>query len=405
MRKLITFLGTGDYRPTIYKWENHEYVTSFFPQAVVEWTKPDEAWFLLTDEAEKHKNWRMAQLMLKGATRVRHKKIPDGRTESEMWETFSIISDEIVQENDIVIFDITHGLRSLPVLFLLTVAYLKQLRLVKIEHMLYAAFELADPKIAETPVFDLTPFVSLLDWLTAAKIFMTTGDGRELASLIRTIPDSPQQQEGISTHLEELYTYLMLNRAPMIPGSSRQFAHAVESISGTSLSGQAKPLAAILQHISDTYQDISSPDDAESEIQLIFWYYDRRHMLQAATLAAEFLVNLVIRATKEDRLNNEYARDQVSRTIKCFLEGEKPTSATGEGKEDVRIFLDKFANACPEAYEKYKSAWKDIRGVRNDLAHCGYRKEVATPSEIMEKLDMHFANLREIHDAIRSMQL
>jgi hypothetical protein len=71
----------------------------------------------------------------------------------------------------------------------------------------------------------------------------------------------------------------------------------------------------------------------------------------------------------------------------------------------VRAFLEKFADALPEAYEKYKLAWKDIREVRNDLAHCGYRKESAAPSEIMEKLDTHFANLREIHDAVRSMQL
>jgi len=405
MRKLITFLGTGDYKPTLYQWGKREYVTSFFPQAVVAWTKPDEAWFLLTDEAEEHKNWRMAQVMLQGATRVKYKKIPDGRTEDEMWRTFSIINDEIVQENDAVIFDITHGLRSLPVFFLLTVAYLKQLKSIKIEHMLYAAFELADKKTAEAPVFDLTPFVNLLDWLTAAKIFMTTGDGRELAGLIRTISNLPQQQEGLATPFEELSTLLMLNRVPNIPSAARHFTHAVEATAAVELPVQARPLTSILQHISKTYENISKPDDAESEMHLVAWYYDKGHMLQAATLAGEFLVNLVIRATKPDRLSREHARSAVSRTIERFLTGKKPTNEQDKDLEDVRAFLEKFANDHEEAYEKYKSAWSELRDIRNDLAHCGYREKVAKPDEISEKLKTHIDNLSAILDAVRSIRV
>jgi len=401
--KLITVLGTGKYTSTKYHYHGKEPVeTCFFPVAVAKWFQPDKIYVLLTKQARKPENWQGCKDELGLITpqeNIHEVPIPEGKNEKELWEIFDEMT-KVVEEGDEIILDITHGLRSLPLLAVLAVAYLRQVCGVSQVRILYGAFEARNNA---TPVFDLTPFVSLLDWLTAAKIFMTTGDGRELASLIRNIPNPSQAQENIADHLEQLYNHLILNRAPSIPNAARQFASAVESVGKTNLSGQAKPLAAILEHISDTYRDISSSDDAESEMQLISWYYERRHLLQAATLAAEFLVNLVIRNTKEDRLNREYSRIQVSRTIERFLDSEKPSSEDDKDLDDVRIFLEKFAKAHPEVFEKYKSAWKDIRKVRNDLSHCGYRKKSTKPDDIMERLGRHIDNLKEIHAAIRNL--
>jgi CRISPR-associated Csx2 family protein len=405
--KLITVLGTGNYSETEYQLDHREPVkTCFFPVAVAKWFEPNEIYVLLTEQARNHKNWRgckeeLAQFM--SEENIHEVSIPEGKSEAELWQIFDAIT-KVVQEGDAIVLDITHGFRSLPLLAVLSVAYLRQVCGVSQVRILYGAFEARNPQDNSTPVFDLTPFVSLLDWLTAAKMFMETGDGRELARLIRTIPDLPQQQDDISTHLENLYTYLMLNRAQSIPDSLRQFTQSVEAISSTNLSGQAKPLAAILQHIIDTYKDINNPDKSESEIQLILWYYERKHMLQAATLAAEFLINLVIRATKEDRLCREHARTEVSRNIERFLDKKKSPSENDKDLKEVRDFLERFAGAHPDVYEKYRSAWKEVREVRNDLSHCGYRERFADPDEVIEKLNTHFANLREIHDAIKNMQ-
>jgi len=53
--------------------------------------------------------------------------IPDGKDEDELWKIFSIIVDE-VQPGDEILFDITHGFRSLPFIAFLTVAYLKEVK-------------------------------------------------------------------------------------------------------------------------------------------------------------------------------------------------------------------------------------------------------------------------------------
>jgi len=408
MRKLITFLGKGKYDETTYRWDKLEYTTRYFAEAVANWLRPDCVYVLLTPEAEadEKKHWPNLKERLEARRfAIVPIRIPGGQDASELWQIFQAIERQVVKEGDELIFDITHGYRSLPILFLLVVAYLRQIRGVQLLHILYGAYDARDMEKNISPVYEITPLVSLLDWLTAAKIFMTTGDGRELAGLIRTISNLPQQQEGLATPFEELSTLLMLNRVPNIPSAARHFTHAVEATAAVELPVQARPLTSILQHISKTYENISKPDDAESEMHLVAWYYDKGHMLQAATLAGEFLVNLVIRATKPDRLSREHARSAVSRTIERFLTGKKPTNEQDKDLEDVRAFLEKFANDHEEAYEKYKSAWSELRDIRNDLAHCGYREKVAKPDEISEKLKTHIDNLSAILDAVRSIRV
>ncbi|MCS7208154.1 MAG: TIGR02221 family CRISPR-associated protein [Fimbriimonadales bacterium] len=406
MRKLIAFLGTGDYRPAIYKWGEREYATCFFPQAAIAWTKPEEAWFLLTEEVKNHKNWRMLQVSLRDTIRIEHKIVPQGRNEEELWQIFGVVV-EIVQHGDSLVFDITHGLRSLPVIFLLAVAYLRQLYDANIEHMLYGAFELADQKTGEVSVFDLTPFISLLDWLTAAKIFMTTGDGRELAGLVRAMPElgSSTAQE-MAASLGSLSSLLMMNRAPRIPAAACEFIDKVRTINPTNLPDRARPLAVILQQISDTYEALANSCDTEAERELVRWYHKRGHMLQSATLGVELITNILIRCTKPDRLLNEYARQHVADTVERFYRETEDASGTEKKPlPDVSGLLKKLRDNNPEASELLGQTLWGLKKIRNDLAHCGYRmKSIEKYDEISQEMEKQIENLEKIANALREIQ-
>jgi CRISPR-associated Csx2 family protein len=97
-----------------------------------------------------------------------------------------------VQEGDEIVFDITHGFRSLPMIAMLTIAYLKQVKGVKVQHV-STGFDAKDEQ--GTPVFDLTPFANLLDWLAAAKMFTATGDSSELGRLIQDVQDAAHRNK------------------------------------------------------------------------------------------------------------------------------------------------------------------------------------------------------------------
>ena len=119
MKKLVTFIGTGDYKEVSYQYGEHHCVTNIAPIALIKWFHPEEVIILLTDLASQNKNWHDLEEYLKSNSVTYHSvPIPDGKSEHEIWQLFSIIAEKL-SEDDEIILDITHGFRSLPFLALL----------------------------------------------------------------------------------------------------------------------------------------------------------------------------------------------------------------------------------------------------------------------------------------------
>jgi CRISPR-associated DxTHG motif protein len=347
--KLIAFLGTGEYKCVTYRWNDHTYETSFVQEAFVHWLKPETTCVLLTKEARK-KHWGDLCQRLQGHTQIVEVDIPDGKSEAELWEIFEAIS-EVVQEGDEIAFDITHSFRSLPMIALLTIAYLKQVKGVKVQYVLYGAYEARDNQGA--PVFDLTPFADLLDWLAAAKMFMATGDSSELGRLIQEVQNDAYRKRGaygenlpralknFGMALEEVSNDLLLARVPNLPDSIRRLAQR-QSEANTEVGQWTPPLTLLLDKIAAAYAPFQD-DSLPTQAKLIRWYLDHNHIVQAMTLAREWVVSY-------------YAQ-------------QKSLS-----RNDAENELNQRANN--QENDELVQLWSSIRNIRNDLAHCGFgRKE------------------------------
>jgi CRISPR-associated DxTHG motif protein len=344
--KLIAFLGTGEYKCATYRWNDHTYETSFVQEAFVHWLKPETTCVLLTKGARaKHWDDDLSQ-RLQGHTQIVEVDIPDGKSEAELWEIFEAIS-EVVQEGDEIAFDITHSFRSLPMIALLTIAYLKQVKGVKVQYVLYGAYEARDNQGA--PVFDLTPFADLLDWLAAAKMFTATGDSSELGRLIQDVQDAahrnkeaygdslPLALKNFGAALKEVSNDLLLARVPNLPKSVSNLIEKQKRASAE-VSQWVPPLRLLLDKIAATYapfQDDSLPNQAK----LIRWYLNHNHIVQAMTLAREWVVSYY---AQQKSLSRDDAEDELNQRAN-----------NQENDELVQL-------------------WSSIRNIRNDLAHCGF---------------------------------
>ena len=346
--KLITVLGTGKYEPVTYRWNDHTYETSFVQEAFVHWLKPEVTCVLLTEKA-RETHWNNLCQRLQEHTQIVEVDIPDGKSEAELWEIFEAIS-EVVQEGDEIAFDITHGFRSLPMIALLTIAYLKQVKGVKVQYVLYGAYEARDNQGA--PVFDLTPFADLLDWLAAAKMFTATGDSSELGRLIQDVQDAahrnkrahaenpPLALKNYGAALEEVSDDLLLARVPNLPDSIRRLAQR-QSKANTEVGQWTQPLTLLLDKIATAYAPFQD-DSLSTQAALIRWYFKHNHIMQAMTLAREWVVSY--------HLHKE-GRDWRSRK-----EREQMEKRLGESLQQ-------------------DSLWSKIAEIRNDLAHCGFGRE------------------------------
>jgi CRISPR-associated DxTHG motif protein len=345
--KLITFLGITDYEEVEYRWHDLSKPTKFVQEALVRWLQPETTCVLLTKEARK-KHWNDLSQRLQGHTQIVEVDIPDGKSEEELWEIFAAISKD-VQEGDEIVFDITHGFRSLPMIALLTIAYLKQVKGVKVQHVVYGVYEKGKH---EAPILDLTPFANLLDWLAAAKIFTATGDSSELGRLIQDVQDAahrnkeaygdslPLALKNFGAALKEVSNDLLLARVPNLPKSVRKLAER-QSAANTEVPQWARPLTLLLDKIAAAYAPFQD-DSLPTQAKLIRWYLDHNHIVQAMTLAREWVVSYHLHKEGKD-WRDPHEREWMERLLGEFL--------------------------------KLSPLWSKITGTRNDLAHCGFGRE------------------------------
>ena len=130
--KIISCLGTGKYSLTTYlhpsKSQSKE--TCFFQEALVEFYHPEILYVLLTPTVVNHPNWQELQRCLEGKVKLQPIDIPERNSTEDIWLIFERVA-QCCEPNDHVIFDITHGFRSIPIIALLSVSYLRTVKNVR----------------------------------------------------------------------------------------------------------------------------------------------------------------------------------------------------------------------------------------------------------------------------------
>jgi CRISPR-associated Csx2 family protein len=216
---LISFLGKsskkdGQYRQANYDFGNGSHKTGrFFSFALKQHIQPDRLVMLGTSGsmwdvlcADDHEQWAelseaveadsvtQAQLdafaipaSLALQVDCQLKRIPYGDNLTEQVEILQIMAAAI-QAGDTVSLDLTHGLRHLPMLGLLSAMYLQTARAVTINGIYYGALDRTKDDL--TPVMQLNGLLNIAEWLHALDGFNKTGNLAPFSKLL--------QQDGMA---------------------------------------------------------------------------------------------------------------------------------------------------------------------------------------------------------------
>ena len=148
----LSFLGTGNYKECKYvcQEKGESKIVKYVQEAILDlyakdFSKNDIAYIFLTKDAEE-KHWEklMDKIGEKPFSIQAITNVPEGYSEIEIWNIFQILYDKL-EEEDEVILDVTHGFRSLPMLGIVLLNYARSLKKIKIQHILYGAFESLGP--------------------------------------------------------------------------------------------------------------------------------------------------------------------------------------------------------------------------------------------------------------------
>jgi len=416
--KAITFLGaTTPHETTYVLADGRQHTAPFFGVALARFV-PDLTMRVFVTKLAREKHLaRFETLVEDYVAEVEPIDIPDGRNDEELWTVFQKVVNA-VEPDESVIFDITHGFRSLPFLSFLSAAYLRTVKRVRMEAVYYGNFEARDTSVMpnRAPVIDLTRFVDLLDWMVGADRFVRFGDARDLADLLqaqheRSKPDpltaskaemsawSQSPVKHTARHLRNVSQALRVVRPDEAMNASyavhTQLPEAVRSIEAL-----AHPFAPLSQHVVESFAPIARNSQAqrddpaqtlETERTLIAWYLDRNQIFQAVALAREWLISwLMLQVGMADQLMDKDARSKAERAIGQQvqqLQAKAIENSTGAVLPD----LSDISNI-----NDVVQLFSQLGDLRNDLMHAGKRKG-SLAADIVEKQAREFtAQLKKL---------
>lgn len=413
MRTIITFLNDKGLKAgTEYTWRGQKYEGGVFSLALRQFVEHDRMLVCNTPEAEKN-TWPALSAL--NDARIEPVSIPKGETTAEMWEMFNTITTR-VSVGETVIFDITHGLRSLPFLVFLFAAYLKSAKAVTIEAIYYGAFELGKP----APVIDLSEFVGILDWLTATNRFVETGDGQPLAELLRKgMPAGIEMRDDLVVRelgnnlrsaaqaIETISLALGITRPIETMESAVQLEATLEQ-AASSFDQRAKPFGLLAEQVAKEYgqfalenpkQELQLANNLWRQLQMITWYRERLQVVQAVTLAREWIISVLTLKFGEPMFDNRNGRKYVEDALNHAVERRKKEPRPIEpGRCDEQF------ESLPKA-DELADLWNKMTQLRNDIAHCGMNPSPTKAAKLKQNFENIYPKLPELAQLLLPQQV
>ena len=397
MKKMISFLGTSDYKPVGYEFNQKLVVSSFVQIALAEIFQPDEVIVCLTEEA-RTKNWLSQKQQESTADsdkkleeiaseRLPHitfsaLDIPAGQSLDEFWEIFNLLEEKF-HDGDTLLVDVTHSFRSIPIVTLACTQYLGILKNVALEGIYYGAYEArreAEDGTVIAPVFDLTSFAELMHWSQAVAMFEGFGDMGGLRKLFdqETTPrrkaSKGKDQEAVLLREIARDLDMISQRCATCRGQEiyqddlfRRIQEKLLELEKDFTTGKA--FGPLLKRVRSKLQDMQYPYQAISEevkrgFESVNWCLEHNLVQQAYTLLRENVVTHFCQLNSFDFSNRE-KREMVASALRLYQKPkEKWDQKARDNEQEILRVQHSAGQSICKLYQKLSDR-------RNDINHAG----------------------------------
>lgn len=391
--KLLTFLGTGDYKQVIFCIGDCQHETRFCAAALVNLVEGIQQVKVFVTPQAKQQWYRAVYDEIAPRADCCPVDIPPPERPELLWEIFRLVCNEL-REGEAVL-DVTHGFRAIPIVGLMAVSFMHATRPEAVRSVYYGAFEAVPREEKVKPIWDLTPLVELMDWTSALEMYTRTGNATGLGDLTDRVhrraweygdhhESRPRSLQSVGRALRDLSSALAACRPRQVPERARKALKLMEEARQ-----EAARYAPAFEAIQDRLRDETGVfarklDEAkvasvlDHQLDMIRWYVKHKQPLHAFALAREWLVTLecfrsgLSWTDKEQRAQAERALGAAEHAA-----GEK----TSESPEPEPSLPEPLPLPQP-----LMSAWSWVSNTRNDLLHCGMRPVQLSPNEIESRL-------------------
>ena len=397
----LSFLGLGNYEKCVYTFEKEKSKNVKFVQnAIVEICKDkfDKKFVLCTPSA---KNTHYNSLVNEIGHSFEAVNISEDMSEKGIWEIFQQIYD-ILNENDEVVFDITHSFRFMPMLGITLLQMAKFLKNIKVKKVFYGAYEPNKFKngITEFPLVDLTSFSMLQDWILAGYTLVNTGRAEEIEKLAKNdlIPILKESKgknieaanlRKIADKIQDMTVNFRTNRGNEII-AALEMKNINETVKKVKESSLLKPFKLLIENIYSDTKKFKYRNE-ENIIYNIQWCIDKDLIQQGMTMLQEGITTLILKEIGEsDKYKDINVRGEISKILQKLNNPKKE-----ENIEKIKSELEKKILNVKKINELSK-IFADISGIRNDINHAGFRPSPLDAKDFKIKLEKEFKKFKEI---------
>jgi len=390
----LSFLGATNYTACNYVYEGYRKENiRFVQQATVEhfckdWNV-DDMIIIFTTPTAKERNWEDYYEFKKPCTndiikdwglntclknlkvnpQIKAVDIPEETSESKIWEMFQIVYEQLEYDDEIV-FDITHGFRSSPMLLMVLINYAKFLKNITVQKILYGAFEAT--KSIDKPIWDLTNFGLLQEWTSGANEFINFGSADRLVKLTKGLSSKKsdiaekkmfRNFEDLSKIVEEIALSIKTNRLnALVEGKIFETLKYQLSLLQIDL---IKPYKPIIEKIEERTKDFSTEFDLKNGFVAVKWCIDNKLIQQGITLLQENILSYILKELDKDWRDKDLRRI-LSSCLSIKNKFEYNSNSVTWDKEFVDKFFDNpIILSFKKVYQKLNKSF------RNDINHAG----------------------------------
>lgn len=405
----ITFLGTGKYKECIYTYSNKESeVVTYVQTATIKLFAPDfDKYFVFCTELASSTHFENLNREVGG--KFSKIDIPEGVSEEEIWKIFQLVFD-VLEENDEVVFDVTHSFRSIPMLGITLLQYAKFIKNIQVIGIYYGAFEklgrpgeieekYPNPESRKVPLLNLTSFSVLQDWANSGSQFITTGNSTKLLQVTgESIKPILAESRGkdkeaveireINSLLEKISEDFSTNRGKnfLKASSILKVVHKITHLEG-SLLPAFKPILEKLKRELDNYR----VNDKNNLLQAVQWCIDKELVQQGITQLQEATITILCK-----KLNHEYFNKEKRNIISSYLgfginQPEEKWKELLTSKDAKRVISELKGI---DNIEDIAKAFQALSEKRNDINHGGYLCKSVESKKFKQALEENYQKLK-----------
>ena len=279
--------------------------------------------------------------------------------------------EKLLQSGDELYLDITHSFRSLPLLLMNSLLFLKSasVKNIKMKSISYGMLDITR-ELGYTPVVELNSVLDLNGWIAGASEFKAFGNAYKVASLMgRT---GWAKDADVAKVLTDFSDAMNLNYISEI----RKKLDEIRLIKFEEMSPFARFLIEpSIRQIVDEFKNAKY--ESQFQFRLAEYQFEQKHYAAAALCLAESMVSLVteceglIVISKKDR---DLAKTVITGTASHEVMSKYLGFYGAYLLEKKKVEESVLGQKANELQKEYRKAYTHLKNIRNGVAHMAEKR-------------------------------